>query len=160
MQEKCNIYIDSVSFIQMLWPETLLVSCNILGNKLTLNRNPNLNYQPKPVLSHNTGFNFLMPACRIKEQARKICTTLTNMVGGWKYFWKNKWWSQPILMVTKYFFNNIIIQQISKSICFGFKNNFIQFQPSLRLVFLKFWPNNFSLLSPLYKVFLATIFKP
>ena len=108
--KKCNIYIDSVSFIQMLWPETLLVSCNILGNELTLNRNPNLNYQPKPVLGHNTGFNFLMSACRIKGQARKICTTLTNMVGGWKYFWKKKWWSQPILMATKYFFNNTIIQ--------------------------------------------------
>ena len=68
-----------------------LVSCNILGNELTLSRNPNLNYQPKPVF----GFNFLMSACRIKGQARKICTTLTNMVGGWKYFWKKKWWSQP-----------------------------------------------------------------
>ena len=88
--KKCNIYIDSMSFIQMLWPETLLVSCNILGNELILNRNPNLNYQPKPVLGHNTGFNFLMSACRIKEQARKICTTLTNMIGGWKYFWKKR----------------------------------------------------------------------
>ena len=44
--------------------------------------------KPKPVLGHNTGFNFLMSACRIKEQARKICTTLTNMVGGWNIFEK------------------------------------------------------------------------
>src|SRR6266511_6440245 len=63
-----------------------------------------------------------------------------------------------ILMVTKCFFNNTIIQQISKSICFGLKNNFTQFQPSLRLVLPKFWPNNFSLLSPLL-VFIKSQFR-